>query len=100
MSAETPDLPLMTLDTVGTETPADSAMYAMVTGRDVPSRSSSCSVGPSVAWSAKVAFPIIEPLAPGPRPGPESRLDSVVLVCPAILASRPVAPMASLTSSC
>lgn len=68
MSAETPDLPLITLDTVGTETPADSAMYAMVTGREVSPCPPSLSTGPSTAWSAKVAFPIIELLAPGQGP--------------------------------
>ncbi|MEU6254346.1 hypothetical protein [Streptomyces sp. NPDC047043] len=31
VSSDTPDRPLSTFDTVGTETPADSAMYAIVT---------------------------------------------------------------------
>ncbi|WP_286260456.1 hypothetical protein [Streptomyces graminofaciens] len=50
---------------MGTETPADSAMNAIVTGRDVSPCPSFLSTGPSAALSAKVVFPIVEPPSPG-----------------------------------
>ncbi|MFJ9582359.1 hypothetical protein [Streptomyces acidicola] len=54
------------MDTVGTDTPADSAMYAMVTGLDESLRPLSWSAGPSAELSAKVAFPVIEQPAQQP----------------------------------
>ena len=58
LSTDTPDRPLITFDTVGIETPADSAMYAMVTGFDGSPPGCSPSADRPDPLSAKVTVPI------------------------------------------